>query len=114
MNQDPLWEFIVLSPLDDPDRVVGVMFCYRNADQVYVPAFVGMDYRALEQYAVYRQLLYRTIERAIALDIPKIDFGMTAAFEKRKLGAIVQEKYAYIQTRDNFILEALGVLEGQQ
>ncbi|WP_306014161.1 MULTISPECIES: aminotransferase class I/II-fold pyridoxal phosphate-dependent enzyme [unclassified Allomuricauda] len=114
MNQDPLWEFIVLCPADDSDGVVGVMFCYRNTDQVYVPAFVGMDYGALEQYAVYRQLLYRTIERAIILGIPKIDFGMTAAFEKRKLGAIVQEKYAYIQTRDNFILEALGVLEGQQ
>lgn len=114
MNENPLWEFIVLCPTDEPDRVVGVMFCYTNTNQVYVPAFVGMDYGALAQYAVYRQLLYRTIERAIALGIPKIDFGMTAAFEKRKLGAIVQEKYAYIQTRDNFILELLGVMEGQQ
>ena len=114
MNNSPLWEFIVLTPLDEPNRLLGVMFCYNNTEQVYVPAFVGMDYGALEQYAVYRQLLYRTIERAIVLGIPRIDFGMTAAFEKRKLGAIVQEKYAYIQTRDNFILEALGVLEGQQ
>jgi hypothetical protein len=114
MNENPLWEFIVMCPTDEPDRVVGVMFCYTNTNQVYVPAFVGMDYGALAQYAVYRQLLYRTIERAIALGMPKIDFGMTAAFEKRKLGAIVQEKYAYIQTRDNFVLELLGVMEGQQ
>lgn len=114
MNENPLWEFIMLCPTDEPDRVVGVMFCYTNTNQVCVPAFVGMDYGALEQYAVYRQLLYHTIERAIVLGIPKIDFGMTAAFEKRKLGAIVQEKYAYIQTRDNFILELLGVMEGQQ
>ncbi|WP_127139873.1 bifunctional aminotransferase class I/II-fold pyridoxal phosphate-dependent enzyme/GNAT family N-acetyltransferase [Flagellimonas marinaquae] len=114
MNENPLWEFIVLCPTDEPDRVVGVMFCYTNTNQVYVPAFVGMDYGALAQYAIYRQLLYRTIERAIALGMPKVDFGMTAAFEKRKLGAIIQEKYAYIQTRDNFILELLGVMEGQQ
>ena len=114
MNKNPLWEFIVLCPIDEPDSVVGIMFCYNNTDQVYVPAFVGMDYGALEQYAIYRQLLYRTIERAMALGIPKIDFGMTASFEKRKLGATIQEKYAYIQTTDNFILELLGVMEGQQ
>mgnify|MGYP003629590439 CR=1 FL=1 len=114
MNENPLWEFIMLFPFNEPDRVLGVMFCYRNTDRVYVPAFIGMDYGALEQYAVYRQLLYRTIERAIDLGLPKIDFGMTAAFEKRKLGATVQEKYAFIETRDNFILEQLGVLEGQQ
>ena len=43
----------------------------------------------------------------------KIDFGLTAAFEKRKLGATVEKKYAYLQTQDNFILELLGIMEGQ-
>ncbi|RIV37507.1 aminotransferase class I/II-fold pyridoxal phosphate-dependent enzyme [Flagellimonas lutimaris] len=114
MNRSPLWEFIMLYPKDEPDTIAGIMFCYTNMEKVYVPAFVGMDYGALEQYAIYRQLLYRTIERGITLDIPKIDFGMTASFEKRKLGAVIQEKYAYIQTTDNFILELLGVMEGQQ
>ncbi|MFC4218965.1 aminotransferase class I/II-fold pyridoxal phosphate-dependent enzyme [Flagellimonas marina] len=113
MNKDPLWEFILLESLDEPDRVLGVMFCYNNTDRVYVPAFVGMDYSALEEYAIYRQLLYRTIERAIEKGFPKIDFGMTASFEKRKLGAVVQDKYAYLQTDDNYILELLGVMEGQ-
>jgi 7-keto-8-aminopelargonate synthetase-like enzyme/predicted N-acyltransferase len=113
MNENPLWEFNVLTPLREPERVLGVMFCYKNSGQVYVPAFVGMDYAFLEEYAIYRQLLYRIIERAIKLHIPKIDFGMTAAFEKRKLGATVHEKYAYLQTRDNFIFELLGVMEGQ-
>ncbi|WP_421801274.1 aminotransferase class I/II-fold pyridoxal phosphate-dependent enzyme [Flagellimonas sp.] len=114
MNENPLWEFIVLRPMDQLDRVIGVMFCYNNKRQVYVPAFVGMDYSVLETFATYRQLLYATIERAIVLGLPKIDFGMTAAFEKRKLGAEVRHKYAYLQTRDNFILEMLGVMEGQQ
>ncbi|RIV31517.1 aminotransferase class I/II-fold pyridoxal phosphate-dependent enzyme [Flagellimonas lutimaris] len=114
MNQNQLWEFIVLCPLNAPERVLGVMFCYKNTDQVYVPAFVGLDYGHLKTYATYRQLLYRTIERGIALGMRKIDLGMTASFEKRKLGAIVEEKYAYLQTRDNFILELLGVMEGQR
>ncbi|WP_422351016.1 aminotransferase class I/II-fold pyridoxal phosphate-dependent enzyme [Flagellimonas sp.] len=113
MNEDPLWEFIMLSHLDETDRVVGVMFCYNNTGKVYVPAFVGMDYSVLEEFATYRQLLYRTIERAIERGFSKIDFGMTAAFEKRKLGATVRDRYAYLQTDDNFILELLGVMEGQ-
>ncbi|MDF0709050.1 aminotransferase class I/II-fold pyridoxal phosphate-dependent enzyme [Flagellimonas okinawensis] len=113
MNESPLWEFIVLTPEVDSEKVLGVMFCYTNLDQVYVPAFVGMDYENLEDYATYRQLLYRTIERAIERGIPKIDFGMTATFEKRKLGALVHKKYAYLQTGDNYILELLGVMEGQ-
>jgi len=114
MNENPLWEFIVLKPLDRPDRIIGVMFCYNNDGQVYVPAFVGMDYTVLKTYGTYRHLLYATIERAMLLGLPRIDFGMTAAFEKRKLGAQVHHKYAYLQTRDNFILEMLGVMEGQQ
>lgn len=113
MNGHPLWEFIVLSPIDGPEQILGVMFCYRNQGKTYVPAFVGMDYDRLEEFAIYRQLLYRTIERAIALRISTIDLGMTAAFEKHKLGATVEEKYAYLQTRDNYILELLGVMEGQ-
>jgi predicted N-acyltransferase len=113
MNENHLWEFILLCSWDKPERIVGVMFCYTNLNQVYVPAFVGMDYDGLEEFAIYRQLLYRTIERAIGLGIPKIDFGLTAAFEKRKLGATVEKKYAYLQTNDNFILELLGIMEGQ-
>lgn len=113
MNENNLWEFIVLTPKGKPHQILGAMFCYTNQTAVYVPAFVGMDYELLERYATYRQLLYRTIERAIELKLPEIDFGMTASFEKRKLGATVHEKYAYLQTNDNFILEIIGVMEGQ-
>ncbi|MDF0706973.1 aminotransferase class I/II-fold pyridoxal phosphate-dependent enzyme [Flagellimonas okinawensis] len=113
MNDNEHWEFIVLAPKGKPKTILGVMFCYTNQNAAYVPAFVGMDYVLLETFSTYRQLLYWTIERAIELDIPKIDFGMTASFEKRKLGAMVHEKYAYLQTSDNFILEMIGVMEGQ-
>ena len=113
MNKNELWEFIVLTSKGKPNTILGVMFCYTNQSGVYVPSFVGLDYDLLETYSTYRQLLYRTIERALAINIPKIDFGMTASFEKRKLGATVNEKFAYLQTNDNFILEMIGVMEGQ-
>ena len=28
MSKHPHWEFIVISPLDDPEKIIGVMLCY--------------------------------------------------------------------------------------
>ncbi|TMU50753.1 aminotransferase class I/II-fold pyridoxal phosphate-dependent enzyme [Flagellimonas algicola] len=112
MNQHPFWEFILIASIGEPDLAIGVMLCYRNPNSIYVSAFVGMDYALLEEYAIYRQLLYLTIKRAIELGMEKIDLGMTASFEKKKLGALVEEKFAYLQTNDNYILELLETMEG--
>jgi hypothetical protein len=111
MSEHPNWEFITVSLLDHPKKMIGVMLCYNNQNTTYVPAFVGMDYDYLSEFYTYRQLLYQTIKRAINLKFKHIDLGMTASFEKRKLGATVEEKYAYIQTSDNYTLELMGILE---
>ncbi len=111
MWSHPNWEFITVSPKDDPTKMIGVMLCYRNIHNTYIPAFVGMDYAYLEQYHVYRQLLFQTIKRAIELKCNHIALGLTAGFEKRKLGATVYNTYAYIQTADNYTLELMGILE---
>ncbi|MDT0642185.1 aminotransferase class I/II-fold pyridoxal phosphate-dependent enzyme [Zunongwangia sp. F363] len=116
MSKDPGWEFIVLylkpeyENRDEP-KAVGVMFCYKNSSGTYVPSLVGMDYKYSREFQVYRQLLFQTIKRARYLHFEKIDFGITASFEKRKLGAIVQPKVSYVQARDNFKLELLGIME---
>ncbi len=113
MSQHPNWEFIIIWNPKDPKKIIGVMFCYKNNNQTYVPSLVGIDYDYLKIYHTYRQLLYQTIKRAIHLKFQHIDLGMTASFEKRKLGAIVEEKYAYIQTSDNYTLELMGILESR-
>ena len=88
-----------------------MMLCYNNCNYSYVPAFIGMDYKYLKEFHTYRQLLYQTIKRSINMKYRYIDLGMTASFEKRKLGAVVEEKCAYIQTSDNYTLELIGVME---
>ena len=87
------------------------MFCYKSGT-TYVPNLVGLDYEFTNEYGVYRQLLYHTILRAKELGMKRIDFGMTAGFEKRKLGAEVVENVSYVQIRDNYKLESLGILQG--
>ncbi len=111
MRVHPNWEFITISPKDEPEKMIGVMLCYKNIHKTYIPAFVGMDYKYLQQFHIYRQLLFQTIKRAIELNYNHIALGLTAGFEKRKLGATVYSIYAYIQTADNYTLELMGILE---
>ena len=112
MNESPNWEFIVLTLKTDAENpFVGVMFCYKNNNHTYVPELIGMDYKWAKEYQLYRQLLFQTIKRANTLQFSKIDFGVSASFEKRKLGAKIIPKVAYIQTRDNYAMELMNTLQ---
>ncbi|MFE3866992.1 aminotransferase class I/II-fold pyridoxal phosphate-dependent enzyme [Flavobacterium sp. LS2P90] len=116
------WEFILLylnnnnnnnnrdqqSSLNLP---IGILFCYKNTNHTYVPALIGMDYSYAKEFQLYRQLLFQAIKRARELKLNRIDFGVSATFEKRKLGATVISKIAYIQARDNFSMELMGTLQ---
>lgn len=110
MNDSSQWEFILIRLNTEGNPLVGTMFCYKNSNNIFTPAVVGMDYNYSKEYNVYRQLLFQTILRAKELSSSRIDFGLTAGFEKRKVGAQVFDKCAYIQARDNFALEALDWL----
>lgn len=116
MNEDPNWEFLILYLKDKGESMkpVGVMFCYLNSSRTYVPEFIGMDYQYAREYNVYRQLLYQTILRAKSLHCKQIDFGLTASFEKKKLGATVIPKVCYVQAKDNFSLELLETMQNSR
>ncbi|MBW4360547.1 bifunctional aminotransferase class I/II-fold pyridoxal phosphate-dependent enzyme/GNAT family N-acetyltransferase [Flavobacterium taihuense] len=112
MNDSQNWEFILLAlktEIENP--FVGIMFCYKNNTHTYVPELIGMDYEWAKKYQLYRQLLFQTIKRASALQFQKIDFGVSASFEKRKLGARVIPKVAYVQARDNYAMELMNTLQ---
>ena len=109
MRKHSKWEFLVLNSATD-DHLLGVMFCYKNYLGTYVPSLIGMDYHYLMEFQTYRQLLYHTILRARELHMKKVDFGMSANFEKRKLGATIIPKQAFIQTADNYLLEQLEMM----
>ena len=118
MGNHPQWEYILLFLKDsnkeeDIKLPVGVLFCYKNTNHTYVPALIGMDYSKAKEFQLYRQLLFQAIKRAHELKLNKIDFGVSATFEKRKLGAMVIPKVAYIQARDNFSMELMGTLQKQ-
>lgn len=115
MNSHPNWEFITLRLLPEYHEghdtlLVGIMLAYKNQKHTYTPAFVGMDYRYTDVHQIYRQLLYHTIVRAHSLGFHQIDFGLTAGFEKKKLGATIKEQMAFVQAKDNFTFDWLELM----
>lgn len=114
MNECPNWEFILLYlNIEEDIPLVGVMFCYKNQNHTYVPELIGMDYRRAKEFNLYRQMLFQTIKRANQLNFPQIDFGVSASFEKRKLGAKIKPKVAYVQARDNYTMEVMNNLQNE-
>jgi hypothetical protein len=129
MEKNSHWEFILLYLNNNDNRnnnnnnnsnqhtslnlPIGILFCYKNTNHTYVPALVGMDYSYAKEFQLYRQLLFQAIKRAQKLNLNRIDFGVSATFEKRKLGATVIPKVAYIQARDNFSMELMGTLQNE-
>ncbi|MFD2909804.1 hypothetical protein ACFSX9_13785 [Flavobacterium ardleyense] len=61
----------------------------------------------LEQDNSNKEAASQSIKRANELNFPQIDFGVSASFEKRKLGAVIIPKVAYIQARDNYTMEVM-------
>lgn len=115
ISEHPNWEFIVLKLKEkfrekEDNSPVAVMFSYKNLNTSYVPAFIGMDYDYLTKYGIYRQMLFRTIIRAHDLGFRKVDFGLSASFEKKKVGATIIPKVAYIQAKDNYAMEMLETI----
>lgn len=116
MNDYASWEFILLylkaNELTEPE-MIGVVFGYKNLNRTYVPTLIGMNYSYVQELNLYRQLLFQIIKRTNTLGFSKIDFGFSATFEKRKLGAEITPKIAYIQAKDNYSFEALNSLQNE-
>ncbi|MHC2993753.1 hypothetical protein OB13_20030 [Pontibacter sp. HJ8] len=111
LNESDAWEFIVLyikAEYSINRKPVAVGFCHKNAANVYSFMLIGMDYDYLMEYGVYRQMLYQVLKRANALQCEKVNFGISATLEKKKIGATPYPKVGYHQSKDNFTMEMIG------
>lgn len=111
INTSKDWEFIMLYLREDisPDRKpVAVAFCHLNASQVYSFMMVGMNYDYLMEYGIYRQTMFQVLKRASALGCKKVNMGISASLEKKKVGAKVYPKVGYYQAKDNYAMEMIS------
>ena len=107
MNKNNNWSFLqALDPLNH--EMVGVVFCYKNGtNNSFNPILIGMSDSDQHRLILYRQLLFQTILYTKKESFNKIYFGVSAIFEKRKLGAKVYDKEAYVQLIDHYTTDFL-------
>lgn len=110
MNQHPNWYFIkAVNPGDG--KLVGCMFCYKNdTAKSFSPILVGMD-EVTDRLLLYRQLLYHTLLFAVDMECTTSFLGLSASFEKKKLGARIIKKFAYVQAKDTYRSDLLATFE---
>jgi len=110
MNNNPIWEFVLLymkGEYSDERKPVGICFCHKNPSQVYSFMLIGMDYDYVHEYGVYRQALHHIAKRAKELGSKRANFGISAVIEKKRVGAMPHAKVAYVQAKDNYVMEML-------
>ena len=107
MNRHPNWKFMLFRK-KGKEKLIGVMFCYENkAANAFSPVLIGMENMEAERLPLYRQMLFKTIMHAKDNGFRTVYLGLSAAFEKRKLGATIISKEAYVQSADNYLTDLL-------
>lgn len=107
MNSHPNWKFMLFEKKEKAG-LAGVMFCYENkAAGAFSPVLIGMEDLGTERLPLYRHMLFKTIMHARDNGFQTIYFGLSAAFEKRKMGARIIPREAYVQSADNYLSDLL-------
>lgn len=107
MNEHELWEFMLLKSKQH-NKILGVVCCFINkTNHSYNPVLIGMQEMGSERLQLYRQLLFQTLLHAKKMEYITCYLGMSAIFEKRKLGAGILKKYAYIRMDDTYNTDLL-------
>jgi len=107
MNRHPNWKFMLFRKKENT-ALAGVMFCYENKSaKAFSPLLIGMEDLREERLPLYRHMLFKTIIHAKDNGFRTVYLGLSATFEKRKLGATIIPKEAYVQSADNYLTDLL-------
>lgn len=111
MNNDDNWNFFTLREIETK-QLLGVLFCYRNkTNNSYCPLLIGMPNLKDERLKIYRQLMFQVILYAKKKNYNRVYLGLSATFEKRKLGAKIYKKNAFVHFKDNYLVDLLQNFE---
>lgn len=115
MLDHPCWELVLLrlrpehgGPADRRPVAFGAHFIGRRH---YSPLVVGLDYDYVLSHRAYRQSLLQAIRRGRALGAERVYLGMGAPLEKRRFGAVVERRCAYVRAADHYAMEVLANIE---
>jgi 7-keto-8-aminopelargonate synthetase-like enzyme len=118
MLESPCWELLLTylrpeagGPRNGLPVAFGAHFVGREH---YSPLVIGLDYDYVRSHHVYRVALLKAIRRARQIGARRVYLGMGATLEKRRFGARVEPRCAYVQASDHFSMEVLAQLEADE
>jgi hypothetical protein len=113
MIEHPGWEIFTLTLKPGADEIYdsphAFVAAYVGPEQ-YVPAVVGLDYRAVGLHGSYRQCIRQVIRRAESHGSSRIELGMGAELEKERFGARRVQRSFYVQSLDHYQHDVLSLL----
>lgn len=76
----------------------------------YSALLVGLDQAHLTSHGIYKQILFRCVERAHALNATQLNLAFTADLEKKKLGARPIPTLALVQQDDDYASTVMAAI----
>ena len=111
LSKHPNWEFLILKLKPEHDtskerKAVAVIWYYIGFAH-FSPMIIGMDYKYVFEYKIYKQAIYQVLKRARMLNLSKVYLGLSADIDKHKFGAVQHARVAYMLAKDNYNLEVI-------
>jgi hypothetical protein len=97
------WDITTLC-LKETGETVSVVFAYKS-EAAYFPTVIGMNYQYLSSHKIYKQTLFRLLQRANELGCKKTHMGFGASLEKRKLNCQPVEAFSFVNLIDSYNTE---------
>jgi 7-keto-8-aminopelargonate synthetase-like enzyme len=104
--QSPDWDITIIK-MKETSETVSVVFSYKSGD-TYVPTVIGLDYKYVASHKIYKQMLYRLLERANTIGCKKTQLGFGASLEKRKLNCSALKTYSFVHLVDSYNAEYIA------
>jgi 7-keto-8-aminopelargonate synthetase-like enzyme len=112
MSRDPSYDVLRLIKRGDAEKKpVAVMWSHAGKER-YNALIIGLDYASVASHDVYKQMLYRTVQRARDLGCRTIDLAYTAELAKKKVGARPHPRCAYVQIADHYSQALMDTIAG--
>ena len=81
-----------------------------HTGDTYCQLIVGTDYKYLEEFEPYRQMVYQSILRAKKLECSKVFLAYTASIEKQRFGAKVIPTTLYADSEDSYASGKMAIM----
>ena len=115
MKNSSEWEILLLKLKPeysrDPEGTIHAFTANHISNQLLTFLIVGLDYRFVKPYSLYKMTLLQTLRRAEFCDIKAISLGMGTEVPKKRFGAAAVPSSLYIMSENSLSNAAIAERE---